>query len=113
MPDLPQKIEATKPITLEDLSGLPSPPDLSLKDVKRSENEVKDDSPSAVSSHPYPTVYPLSPEALALRVQAWVVNPQEPFDKLNRIPQVDLPPENIGYQSPFLPYKGATLKRPI
>jgi len=60
----------------------------------------------------YPTVYPLSPDVWASRVQAWVVNPQEPFDKLNRIPQVDLPPDNIGYQSPFLPYKGAMLKHP-
>jgi hypothetical protein len=58
-------------------------------------------------------VYPLSPEALAQRVQAWVVNPQEPFDKLNRIPQVDLPPDNIGYQSPFRPYKGNMLKPPM
>ncbi len=104
-----EKNNQPAPSTPDDLSGLPSPPDLSLKGGKPSEDDEKQE----VGVTFYPTHYPLSADALASRVRAWVLNPQEPFDKLNRIPQVDLPPDNIGYQSPFLPYKGAMLKRPM
>lgn len=110
MPDSPlNTVAPVSPKSSNDLSGLPSPPDLTVRD----DNPLDDETKKAPPASPYPTVYPLSAEALAQRVQAWVMNPHEPFDKLNRIPLVDLPPENIGYQSPFLPYKGAVLKPPM
>jgi hypothetical protein len=109
MPDSLPKTKATEPAQAQDMSGLPSPPDLTVRDEDPVNNEAKKAEPPVL----YPTVFPLSPQAWAQRVQPWVMRPEEPFDKQNRIPQVDLPPENIGYQSPFLPYKGAMLKAPI
>jgi hypothetical protein len=109
MSDSPEKTSSPTPEKTLDLSDLPSPPDLSKRNDSSSEQEGE----KGTSKPIYPTTYPLSPQALAERVQSWVKNPQDPFDRLNRLPQVDLPPENIAYQSPFLFYKGATLKPPM
>ena len=109
MPDSPKNTNPSSPEQTVDLSDLPSPPDLNKRNDASSEQEGEKGSPKPI----YPSTYPLSPQALAERVQSWVKNPQDPFDRLNRLPQVDLPPENIAYQSPFLFYKGATLKPPM
>ena len=106
MPKSPSS-ETSEPTPQEgDWSDLPSPPQLG----KANKNALNDKEERDASQTFPPTIYPLSPERLAQRVQAWVVNPYEPFDKINRLPQVDLPPENIGYQSPFLPHKGNVIK---
>lgn len=109
MPDSPKNPNPSSPEQMEDWSHLPSPPDLSKQKEASSEEEDQ----KASTKTAYPTTYSLSPQALAERVQSWVKNPHDPFDKLNRLPQVDLPPENIAYQSPFLYHKGATLKSPM
>ncbi len=57
-----------------------------------------------------PTQYPLPAEALLARTQAWMIEPERlSLRKDNQKPLVDLPPENIANQSPFLPHKGFTV----
>ncbi len=109
MPDSLKNTTPSSPEQTVDWTHLPSPPDLN----KQNHASLEEEDQKASTKAAYPTTYSLSPQALAERVQSWVKNPQDPFDRLNRLPQVDLPPENIAYQSPFLYHKGTTLKPPM